>query len=134
VKVTFPFTYITINSFGKVYRPLAEIAVFKKDLGIYIKRTLVVDSGADFTLFPLKDALAFGISIQRETKKEVSFGIGGEETIFLYQRLPIMIGDIKLTIPVGFLNSNDVPALLGRQACLEICELSFESHKTMIEL
>lgn len=133
MKVTFPFKYITSNSFGKIFRPHAEISVFSKRHNTYVGRTLIVDTGADFTLFPRVNAILFGIDLQRETTAEESSGIGGKETIFLYPKLPIMIGSMKFIIPVGFLNRNDVPALLGRQACLEVCKLSFENHKTIIE-
>jgi len=133
VNVVFPFKYITTNSFGKIFRPHAEIAVFSKSHNIYVKRTLIVDTGADFTIFPRKNAFLFGIDLQKEATAEESSGIGGRETIFLYRNLPIMIGDVKLTIPVGFLNRNDVPALLGRQACLELFRLSFERHRTIIQ-
>jgi len=131
VKVVFPFQYIATNRFGKVYRPYATIHVLKKDLGIYIKRILVVDSGADFTIFPRKDAFLFGVDIEKETVREKTFGIGGQETIFLYKNLQIKIGDLMLSIPVGFLNRNDIPALLGRQHFLEIFDTSFKDYKTI---
>lgn len=133
MKVQFPFQYITTNRFGKIFRPYASIAVFKKDVGIYIERILVVDTGADLTIFPRKDAYLFGVNLETETIQDKTIGIGGEERMFLYKNLPIKIGATVLKIPVGFLNRNDVPALLGRQQCLEFFSLCLKTHITTIE-
>lgn len=134
MKLVFPFQYITTNTFGKIYRPYARIYVFKKDLGIYLERILVVDTGADFTIFPRKDAYLFGIDLGKETVLEETFGIGGKEKIYLYKKLKIKLGDKTLQIPVGFLNRNDIPALLGRQHFLELLKVSLDKHNTIFEL
>jgi hypothetical protein len=134
VKVKFPFRYISANLFGQVWRPYAKILIRKKDMPkIWLERIAVVDSGADFTIFPKKDAAIFGIDLKKETKLDRTFGIGGQEKIYLYKKLEIKIGNLKLKIPVGFLDRNDIPALLGRQNFLEIFKLIFENHKTLIE-
>ena len=133
MKLVFPFQYITTNTFGKIYRPYARIHVFKKDLGIYLERILVVDTGADFTIFPRKDAYLFGIDLGKETILEETFGIGGKEKIYLYKKLKIKLGDKALQIPAGFLDRNDIPALLGRQHFLELLKVSFEKHNTVFE-
>lgn len=133
MKVAFPFRYITTNKFGEVFRPYAKINVYKKDLGIYIERILIVDTGADFTIFPRKDAYLLGIDLKREAVEDETFGIGGKEKIFLYKNLKIKIGKIDLKIPVGFLNRNDIPALLGRQHFLEIFNVSFINHLTIFQ-
>ena len=133
MKATFPFEYITANFFGKIYRPYATVYVLNKNTGIYIKRTLIVDTGADFTLFPRINASVFGINIDKETKKSQTFGVGGKETVFLYKGLAIKIGEVKLKIPVGFIDRNDVPALLGRQQFMELFKVKLEDLKTIFE-
>lgn len=134
MKIIFPFQHITTNKFGQVFRPYARIQIFKRDLKEYINRILVVDTGADFTIFPRKDAFLFGIDLEKETTKEETFGIGGKERIFLYKNLRVKIGNRELVIPAGFLDRNDVPALLGRQNFMEIFKVSFEKHKTIFNL
>ncbi len=133
MKVTFPFEYVGSNKFGKIFRPYATISVFKKDLGLYIQRVMVVDSGADLTIFPKKDATIFGIDLEKETTKDKTFGIGGEEIIFLYKELKVKLGDLEISIPCGFINRNDIPALLGRQQFLELFKVIFEEHKTELQ-
>ncbi len=133
MKLAFPFQYVTTNRFGKVFRPYAKIQVFKKDLGVFVERVLIVDTGADFTIFPRKDAFLFGIDLDKETIKEETFGVGGREKIFLYKNLKIKLGAVELSIPAGFLNRNDIPALLGRQQFLELFKVSLVNYKTTFE-
>lgn len=133
MKISFPFEYITANTFGKIYRPYATLYVLNKNTGTYIKRILIVDTGADFTLFPRINASLFGVDINKETEKSQTFGIGGKETVYLYKNLPIKIGEVNLKIPVGFIDRNDVPALLGRQHFLELFEVLLKDHKTVFE-
>lgn len=133
MKTSFPFQYIGSNKFGKIVRPFATLLILKKDVGIYLQRFLVVDSGADFTIFPRKDAYSFGIDLEKETVKDKIFGVGGQETVYLYENLEIKLGNVKLTIPCGFINRNDVPALLGRQHFLELFHTCFKDHITSFQ-
>lgn len=94
----------------------------------------MVDTGADFTIFPRKDAFLFGIDLAKETIEDKTFGVGGKERIFLYNNLRVKLGDKELKIPVGFLDRNDIPALLGRQHFLEFFGVCFEDHKTIFKL
>lgn len=102
-------------------------------MGLFVRKGLVVDSGADMTIFPRKDAALFGIDLEKETTKDKTSGIGGEVTIYLYNNLQVKIGDIELKIPCGFIDSNDVPALLGRQHFMELFDVLFKDHKTTFE-
>lgn len=129
MKLTFPFQYIATNKFGKIFRPQAGILVLNKDFGFYVHKLLIVDSGADFTIFPRKDAYYFGIDLDKETTKGKINGVGGEETVFLYDNLEIKLGNARLKIPVGFINRNDVPALLGRQQFMELFKITFDDFK-----
>lgn len=133
MKITFPFQYITTNKFGKIFRPYADIFVLNKELGVFIHKIMVVDTGADFTIFPRKDSYHFGIDLEKETTKDKIFGVGGEEIIFLYKELKIKLGDIELAIPCGFINRNDIPALLGRQQFMELFKVKLEDLKTIFE-
>ena len=134
MRLTFPFRFISNNYFGQVWRPYATLLVRKKDQPkIWIERVMIIDSGADFTIFPKKDAFIFGIDLTNETRIDKTHGIGGAEKIFLYKNLEIKVDSTLLKIPVGFLNRNDIPALMGRQNFLEIFRLIFENHKTLIE-
>ena len=133
MKVSFPFEYIGTNKFGKIVRPYATLLILKKDIGIYLQRFLVVDSGADFTMFPRKDAYSFGIDLKEETTRSKIFGVGGQEIVYLYENLEVKLGDIKLKIPCGFIDRNDLPALLGRQQFSELFEVCFKNYQTIFQ-
>lgn len=133
MKVKFPYQYIGSNKFGRIFRPYADVFVLNKDIGSYIHKMMVVDTGADFTIFPRKDAYHFGIDLENETTRDKIFGVGGEEIIFLYENLKVKLGNVKLTIPCGFINRNDVPALLGRQHFMELFQVSFAKFQTTFQ-
>lgn len=99
---------------------------------VWLERIAIVDTGADLTIFPKKDAAIFGIDLEAETKFDKTFGVGGQEKIYLYKKLEIKIDDLNMKIPVGFLNRNDIPALLGRQNFLEIFKIILENRKTIL--
>ena len=134
MKLVFPFQKITTNFFGGVFRPYAKIAVYDKRHKNWLERIMLVDSGADYTLFPRKDAAFFGIDIANECVAQTTFGVGGAETVYLYKKLKIKLKDQEMTIPVGFLDRNDIPALLGRQKFLELLTVLLKDHITTLEL
>ena len=47
-------------------------------------------------------------------------------------KIIVMIGGVKRKIPVGFLNHDDIPPLLGREECLDTFKLIFENFTTTI--
>lgn len=131
--VTFPFTFIGKTQFGKIYRPYAIILAFSKIRTKWQPIEVIIDSGADYTLLPQRYAHILGISIQKECRKETTLGVGGTETVYQYRNLPIKIGEWEKQIPVGFLNRDDIPSLLGRLECLEDIRLLFNNHKSVLE-
>ena len=132
--IEFPYKYVTENYFGKLYRPYAKILVRNcLNSKLWLERVAIVDSGADFTLFPRKDAYLFGVSLTRDVTIDKTFCVRGSEKIFLYKRLLVKLGNKTLKIPVGFLDRNDVPALLGRQLFLDLFSVQFVKLKVKIE-
>lgn len=130
---SFPFKYIGSTRFGKIYRPYAIISVYSKTKKDWQQIEVIVDSGADYTLFPHQYARILGIDIDRDCQKEKTVGIGGVDTVYQYRSLPIKIGSWERKIPVGFLKRDNIPALLGRLACIEEIRLIFENHNTILE-
>lgn len=131
---SFPFTYIGKTKIGIIYRPYAIISVYSKIRKKWQPVEMVIDSGADYTLFPKKYAEILGVDLLKECLIETTLGIGGAETVYQYKKLPIKIDDWEKRIPVGFLERNDLPALLGRLECLESLRLTFENKESFFEL
>lgn len=131
---SFPFTFIGNTKLGKVYRPYALVYAYSKQRKKWQPLEMIIDSGADYTLFPKKYAEVLGVDILNECLMETTLGIGGAETVYQYKNLAIKIGSWEKQIPVGFLERNDIPALLGRLECLESVRLTFEDKESLFEL
>lgn len=125
-KVSFPFSYIGKNDFGKFYRPTAIVYFLSFVDKEWYMVPMVVDTGADYTTLPKKYAKIFGIDLEQDCAKEEMGGIGGTEIVYQFKGLKMKIGDIEKIIPVGFLGNGNVPPLLGRLRCLEDMKLVFE--------
>lgn len=118
---------------GKIYRPYAVVEAFSSLTNDWESLEMVVDSGADYTLLPGKYASILGVDLQKDCLVETTLGVGGAETVYQYKNLPIRIGSWTKQIPVGFLERNDLPALLGRLECLESIRLIFENKESSFE-
>lgn len=131
---SFPFKFITKTKLGKIYRPYIIVSVYSKQRKAWQPLEMVIDTGADYTLFPKKYAEILGVDLLNECFAETTLGIGGAETVYQHKSLRIKIDNWEKQIPVGFLERNDIPALLGRLDCLEILHLTFKNRKSLIEL
>jgi len=131
---SFPFTFIGKTKLGKIYRPYAIISAYSKARKKWQPLEMIIDTGADYSLFPKRYAAILGISLIQECETETTLGVGGSETVYQYRKLPIMIGKWQKNIPVGFLEREDIPPLLGRLGCLEIFRLVFEGKESLFEL
>lgn len=77
---------------------------------------MLVDTGADFTLFPKRYAFALGIDLEKDCQVKKTSGVGGREDVYILENLEIMIGKWKGKISAGFLARDNIPPLLGRDA------------------
>jgi len=93
---------------------------------------MIIDSGADYSLLPKRYAAVLGIRLE-ECEEEKTVGIGGVEVVYQYKNLPIKVGSWEQKIPVGFLEREDIPALMGRLGCIEVIKLIFEDHKSILQ-
>lgn len=132
MEVSFPFEKRTSSIFSVVWRPVALIE-FRSitDPTVWTTIRMIVDTGADYTLLPRSYAKALGVNLERDCKPFETLGIGGHEVVYVYPRIKIRLGDWENEVPVGFLDRDAVPALLGRQQCLEALSVLLENHTTI---
>ena len=124
--VKFSFEKAGKNLFGNIFRPVAKVSLQSSKNNAWIDVWMIVDTGADFTILPRYLADNLGISIEKECVKDTTFGVGGEEIIYLCkQKVEARIGSFKRNIPLAFFDSNEVPALLGRLGFLETFNTEF---------
>ena len=95
-----------------MYRPYADVTFIGKDRKRRIV-TIVVDTGADYTVLPRREAALLGIDVNKDCIVYTTYGVSGSQTIYLYKHMFIQFNASELTIPVGFLDTDNVPPLLG---------------------
>ena len=133
-EVQFNFEKAPSSIFGYVFRPIALVYFYAKKTDVWIPVWGIVDSGADYTLLPKGYAEKLGIDLTKDCEEHETFGIGGEEKSKIYREGRLRIGDWKRIAPIGFLGTNDIPPLFGRQGFLETFEVVFDNHKTIFRL
>lgn len=126
----FPFDKSSSEIFGYVYRPIAKVDFWSRKINGWVKVIMIVDTGADYSLLPRFYAMDLGIDLKKECKAHWTGGIGGREKVHLFREAKVRLGKWKRTIPVGFLDCDDIPPLLGRQGFLETFEVTFSNHYT----
>ena len=127
--VTFRFQSVPSKLFGTRSRPIAVVD-FKHRLEDYwLPVQMIVDTGADYSVLPRAFALPLGIDLRRDCRAHETIGIGGSEKIFLYRGQPVRMGKYVRTIPIGFLNRDTGPALLGRHEFFETFKVIFHNRR-----
>jgi len=130
-KIVFPFEKEGKGIFRPIRRPIAQVGFFSKKFNRDIKIAMLVDTGADYTLLPRSKAFDLGIDLEKDCAPQITSGIGGTEIVFLLKkRLKISIGEMKRNVPLGFLERDSVPPLLGRFKCLESFDVLFSKFTT----
>lgn len=131
MKVSFPYEEKSSSIFGAIKRPIAKVRFWSKKYSRWLEYTMIVDTGADYTLLPFSKAKDLGIDLEKDCQRYASFGIGGAENVYFSEkRIKIEIGKWEKKIPVGFLEREDISPLLGRQECLDIFDLLFSRFVT----
>ncbi|MFH1896290.1 MAG: aspartyl protease family protein [bacterium] len=130
-QLTFDFQKEISDVLGEIRRPVAQIKIYSKRHKMKLIVTAIVDTGADYTIFPRFYAQKFGIDLSRAVKGQTK-GVGGFKDVYLFKKFPLEIGFWKFEAPVAFLEDNAIPPLLGRKACLENFDLLFSGFKTSL--
>jgi len=129
--LTFPYEKKQSSIFKEVFRPVAQVFIYSEAKKIWYEVWMIVDSGADYTLLPINFVERLKINLKKECQLFKTAGIGGEEKVYLKKDLNVKIGNWERTVPVGFLDKDNIPPLLGRQGFLETFEVLFSSNHTV---
>lgn len=131
MSVTFQFKDYPSNIFGSVKRPIAIVFFQHQKDKSWKPITMLVDTGADYTLLPYFLAHPLGINLITDCKVIYTKGVGGTSKVYLFKRkIKVKLGEVSRQIPIGFLSSNDIPPLLGRQEFFETFKIVFEKFTT----
>ncbi len=128
--VSFPFETRHSSVFKIVSRPIAVVSFWSKVISDWTRITMVVDTGADYTILPRNEAINLGIDLLKDCVRFQTYGVGGKETVYLRRSWKVKLGNIELSVPIGFLDTDDIPPLLGRQDFLEKLDIRLFRHTT----
>lgn len=113
-------------------RPVMEIEIFGPKGKI--RELALVDSGADRSLFNVEVAELLGIDLRR-AKTRRTIGISGTTSVFIAE-IEIKVEHLpaKIKIPVGFIDSPYVSALLGEEGFFDQHHIKFEKDHSIFEI
>lgn len=123
--LTFQFEKDFSPILGTIYRPVAQVFFFSENKKRWYETWMIVDTGADYTLLPRYFARRLNINIGKDCKIFKTSGIGGTEKVYFLKQIKAKLGEWERNIPVGFLNRDSVPPLMGRHLFLETFETNF---------
>lgn len=127
-KLVFNFEEIPSEIFGKIFRPYAVVFFQIKDSHEWEKTRMVIDTGADYTILPKFYAGLLRVDLVRDCEVHTTFGVGGAENVYLYKKMSVRLGNFQRVIPVGFIDRDDIPPLLGRHEFMETLKTLFENR------
>ena len=130
MSISFPFKEEESPIFGKIHRPIAQVSFKHKKEKIWRLFSLIVDTGADYTLLPLFLAEELGVDLAKDCRTITTQGVGGTSKVYLLKnKIEIKIGEFHRKIPLGFLDNDYIPPLLGRQEFFETFKVIFEKFQ-----
>lgn len=124
----FPFRVEKSYILGKIYRPFAQVFLWGNKEKAWTEVWMIVDTGADYTLLPRFMADKLGVDLEKDCRIFTTFGIGGGERVYFLPKIKTKLGEWERTIPVGFLERNEVPPLMGRHLFLETFATLFSTN------
>lgn len=116
---------------GKIYRPVAQAFFWSKLSHEWVESWMIVDTGADYTLLPRFMADSLGVNLEKDCQAFHTYGVGGGERVYFLKKAKVKLGNWERTIPLGFLERNEIPPLMGRHLFLETFKTVFSPDHTV---
>ncbi len=116
-------------------RPLVPVYLHGENISTESPYFALVDSGADYVLFPADLAIAVGIEDINTGEKGEIVGIAGQKAAVYYHNLELQIqgSDRKLPVEVGFSKEIYMP-VLGRSFFRHFRSVNFSEQQEEVEL
>src|SRR3989344_8432071 len=124
----FPFKKESSPIFHTIYPPVALVLFWSEINKNWIAVRMIVDTGADYSLLPRFMASKLGINLEKDCKIFSTYGVGGQERVYFLPKIKAKLGNWERIIPVGFLERNEIPPLMGRHHFFETFETKFSSN------
>lgn len=110
---------------------MAQVFIWSKQNSTWSEIWMIVDTGADYTLLPRFMASELGVDLERDCRIFNTYGIGGTEKVYFLPKIKVKLGNWERLIPVGFLERDEIPPLMGRHLFMETFETVFSTNHTI---
>lgn len=127
----FEFDKTSSPLLGTIHRPVAKVLFNVPQKDRWREIWMLVDTGADYTILPRYLAERFGVDLENDCQIHQTSGIGGAEKVFFLSKMKVRLGKWERKIPVGFLDRDEIPPLMGRHLLLETFETHFSKDYTV---
>lgn len=112
-----------------IWRPVADVW-FRASSGEWVELHPYIDSGADVTLIPYSFGVLLGIQ-KRNGQAERIGGISGSIEV-INKTCSMKIGKKIMTVPLAWAQTEEVPALLGREKVFDAFHIIFRQDRKEI--
>lgn len=115
-----------------ILRPVVPIEIHHNNLEVPYE--VLIDSGADISVFDASLAEVLGINLVKGVKKQIIGATGFPENMYLHAIL-IKVGDIEFRVEVGFMNiSTNSYGIAGQRGFFSKFIVKFDLQREEIEL
>jgi len=127
-KYLFPYGFELLGNKRVFAFPAVNITLQKENAKNEFSFLVLVDSGAEFSLFTKSDAELLGINIQQGEKVNIG-GVTGDKFSAFIHPVIIKIGNEKIKIEAAFSEQNNTPRILGRNPLFSHFFIIFDHKK-----
>lgn len=128
----FPFKKDKSQILGTIYRPMTKILFWSKKGRHWTEVWMIIDTGADYTLLPRFLAKDLKVDLEKDCQVFLTQGVGGSERVYFLPKIKVRLGKWERVIPIGFLERNEIPPLMGRHFFLETFKVVFSFNKEIV--
>lgn len=113
-------------------KPYVTLQIFtRKKQWTYVNG--LIDSGADFSLFPLSDAIRFGINLKQLKKVNVEAADGDFFHVHKTE-VKAKLGGKEFILPIAFSDKPNLTVVIGREGFFETFKIEFDERAEVVTL
>jgi len=126
-KYVFPYGFrLSLKEKKIISFPAVTVSLIKRDSKEEFSFLVLIDSGAEVSLFTKSDSQLLGIPLDKGEKIEIGSVSGDKFSAFLHPVI-LKIGNERLKIKVAFSEKDNVPRILGRNPAFSYFFIIFDN-------
>ena len=126
-KYVFPYGFrLSLKEKKIISFPAVTVSLIKRDSKEEFSFLVLIDSGAEVSLFTKSDSQLLGIPLDKGEKIEIGSASGDKFSAFLHPVI-LKIGNERLKIKVAFSEKDNVPRILGRNPAFSYFFIIFDN-------